>query len=88
MATPPMLRSRGPVVPTAHSAPDPVAGLAVVLMALVALGLLLAAVLAVYDVATPPALGPVVKAVAALFAAAVLIIVVGAAVRHARRIGR
>lgn len=87
MATPPMFRPRGPVLPTA-ARPDPVAWLAVVFMALVALGLVLAGILAVYDVSTPPALSPVVKTVAVLFAATVLVLVLGAAVRHARRIGR
>ncbi|GAC1340414.1 MAG: hypothetical protein NVSMB29_09230 [Candidatus Dormibacteria bacterium] len=83
-----MLRPRGPVVTTERAGADPVAWLAVGFMILVGIGLLLAAILAVYDVATPPALSPVVKAVSALFAAALLLLVLGAAVRHARRIGR
>jgi len=65
-----------------------VAWLAVVLMTLVAIGLVVAGVLAVYDVATPPSLSPVLRALAVLFAATVVLLIAGATVRHARRIGR
>ncbi len=88
MATPPMLRSRGSLPPGTHRDPDPVVWLAVGLMALVALGLAIAGILAVYDVATPPSLAPVVRVVTVLFAATLLVLVLGAAVRHARRTGR
>ena len=88
MATPPMLRTRGSLPPGAGSGPDPVVWLAVGLMALVALGLVIAGVLAVYDVATPPSLAPLVRVVVILFAATLVILVGGAALRRARRAGR
>ena len=62
--------------------------LAVALLALVAHGLALAGILAGYDVATPPSLTPRVRVVTVLFAATLVVLVGGAAVRHARRTGR
>ncbi|MFN2451948.1 MAG: hypothetical protein ABR541_06320 [Candidatus Dormibacteria bacterium] len=88
MATPPMLGSRVPLQNGVSRGPDPVVWLAVGLMTLIALGLGIAGVLAVYDVKTPASLAPLVAMVAVLFGLMLLTLVLGAAVRHARRIGR
>jgi hypothetical protein len=85
MPTPPMLRSRSAVV-ARRSSPDPLVALNVAAMALVAFGLLLAAILAVYDYSTPGAEAPLVFWIAviavALFALDVLVV----GVRYVRRL--
>jgi hypothetical protein len=84
MPTPPMLRGRPPSE-AAPPAPDPLVSVSVAAMVVVALGLLLAGILAVYDWKTPGAEAPLVFWVAVLAVATLVIdlLVVGA--RHLRR---
>ena len=85
MPTPPMLRSRDPGA-TDRSLPDPLVALNVAALAVVATGLLIAAILAVYDWKTPGAEAPLVFWTAviavALFAVDVLVV----SFRHVRRL--
>lgn len=80
-----MLRSRGPVV-AARSIPDPLVAVNVAALAVVATGLFLAAVLAVYDWKTPGAEAPLVFWTAivavALFAVDLLVV----SLRYLRRL--
>jgi hypothetical protein len=80
-----MLRSRGPAA-VARSTPDPLVALNVALMSLVATGLLMAGILAVYDWKTPGAEAPLVfwTAVVAIALLAVDVLVVS--LRHVRRL--
>ncbi len=85
MPTPPMLRSREPAAAD-RSTPDPLVAVNVAALAIVALGLFLAAVLAVYDWKTPGAEAPLVFWTAiiavALFAVDLLVV----SLRHVRRL--
>ena len=67
---------------------DPVANLTALLIGLVAVGLLLAGVLAVYDYNVPAVEGPVVLVLVAIFGVAVLLNVAAATVRSLRRPAR
>jgi uncharacterized membrane-anchored protein len=83
MATPPMLRSspgRG------SSTPDPLVGLNVLALSVVALGLLIAAVLAVYDWKTPGAEAPLVLWLAIIAVAVVGLDLAVLVARHRRRL--
>ncbi len=85
MPTPPMLRSREPDAP-ARLIPDPLVALNVAALSVVATGLFLAAVLAVYDWKTPGAEAPLVFWTAviavALFAVDLLVV----SLRYFRRL--
>jgi hypothetical protein len=85
MPTPPMLRGRQPA-DAAQTAPDPLVSVSVAAMALVAIGLLLAGILAVYDWKTPGAEAPLVFwiAVIAVVTLAIDLLVIG--VRYLRRL--
>ena len=85
MATPPMLRSSHGS-PSADAIPDPLVAVNVFALGVVALGLFVAAVLAVYDWKTPGAEAPLV-----LVLAIIAVVVFGLdlailAVRHLRRL--
>jgi hypothetical protein len=83
MATPPMLRSskgRG------SSTPDPLVALNVLALGVVAFGLLIAAVLAVYDWKTPGAEAPLVLWLAIIAAAVVGLDLAVLVARHRRRL--
>ena len=84
MPTPPMLRSREPSA-DGRLVPDPLVAVNVAAMAVVATGLFLAAVLAVYDWRTPGAEAPLVFwiAVVAVVLFVVDVLVVG--LRYVRR---
>ncbi|MBJ7594834.1 MAG: hypothetical protein JF886_08230 [Candidatus Dormibacteraeota bacterium] len=85
MPTPPMLRSRGPAA-APRSIPDPLVAINVAALTVVAAGLFLAAILAVYDWKTPGAEAPLVFWTAivavALFGVDLLVVVL----RHVRRL--
>lgn len=76
-----MLRRSDSPVPRPRGGPDPVARLTVGLLVGVAVGLLIAGILAVYDYTTPSIEAPLVTAVAALFVATVAFNVGAAAAR-------
>jgi uncharacterized membrane-anchored protein len=83
MATPPMLRSsagRG------SSTPDPLVALNVLALGVVAFGLLIAAVLAVYDWKTPGAEAPLVLWLAIIAVAVVGLDLAVLVARHRRRL--
>jgi hypothetical protein len=85
MATPPMLRSsegsgRG------SSTPDPLVALNVLALGVVATGLFIAAVLAVYDWKTPGAEAPLVLILAVIAIALVGFDLAVLVVRHLRRL--
>lgn len=67
---------------------DPIAGLTIALLALLGIGLLVVAILAVYDYALPKALGPLVLILTALFGVALALNVSAVTVRFLRRPGR
>jgi hypothetical protein len=85
MPTPPMLRSREPAA-AARSIPDPLVAINVAALSVVASGLFLAAILAVYDWKTPGAEAPLVFWTAivavAMFAVDVLVV----SLRYVRRL--
>jgi hypothetical protein len=85
MPTPPMLRSREPGSPE-RSMPDPLVAVNIAALSVVATGLFLAAILAVYDWKTPGAEAPLVFWTAlvaiALFAVDVLVV----SLRYVRRL--
>lgn len=85
MPTPPMLRGGHPSG-AGRRGPDPLVSVNVACMAVVAVGLLLAGILAVYDWKTPGAEAPLVfwTAVVAVAIFAVDVLVVG--VRYVRRL--
>jgi hypothetical protein len=80
-----MLRSREPAA-VARSTPDPLVALNVAVMSMVATGLFLAGILAVYDWKTPGAEAPLVfwTAIVAIALFAVDVLVVG--LRYVRRL--
>lgn len=84
MPTPPMLRGRQRSVPS-RGGPDPLVSVSVAAMAAVAVGLLLAGILAVYDWKTPGAEAPLVFWVAVVAVATLLVDVLVVAARYARR---
>lgn len=84
MPTPPMLSGRQPVEASPRT-PDPLVSLNVAAMALVAVGLLLAGILAVYDWKTPGAEAPLVLSIAVVAVATFLVDVLVVAARHVRR---
>lgn len=84
-----MLEPRqGPERSIRHPTGDPIAGISAFLIGLVAVGLFVAGVLAVYDYALPPALGPVILVLAALFGLVLLLTFARVTVRSLRRLGR
>ncbi len=85
MPTPPMLRSREPAA-AARSIPDPLVAINVAALSVVATGLFLAAILAVYDWKTPGAEAPLVfwTAIVAIAIFAVDLLVVS--LRYVRRL--
>ncbi|MDQ6846170.1 MAG: hypothetical protein M3019_01080 [Candidatus Dormibacteraeota bacterium] len=85
MPTPPMLRSRGPAA-AARSIPDPLVAVNVAALTVVATGLFLAAILAVYDWKTPGAEAPLVFWTAVVAVALFGIDLVVVALRHVRRL--
>jgi hypothetical protein len=85
MATPPMLRS-SEASATRRSVPDPLVALNVGGLVVVALGLLLAGILAVYDYSTPGAEAPLVLWVAAIAVALFVVDIAVVGVRHVRRL--
>lgn len=85
MPTPPMLRP--PVASTSRgSAPDPLVALNVLLLAVLATGLFIAGILAVYDWKTPGAETPLVFWLAVIAGALLAVDVTLLAVRHLRRL--
>jgi len=78
----------GPERSIRHPAGDPVAGLTALLLVAIAVGLLVAGVLAVADFTLPPVLGPVVLGLAASFIVGLLLAVGSVSVRSLRRGGR
>lgn len=74
--------------PSQRSGPDPVAGLSALLLGIICLGLLVAAVLAVYDYSMPALERPVVVLLAALFVLVLLTNVLAATARWLRTVGR
>lgn len=86
MATPPMLAPRVPQdrVPAAPQRPDPAASVTAALLAIAAVGLFLAAILAVYTWEVPGAEMPLFFGVLSAFAAAIVVQVLAATVRHLR----
>jgi hypothetical protein len=87
MSSPVMLRSRDPR-PVHHGRADPIAALVVLLLGLVAIGLLGAGAFATYDWTTPAGQGTVVGVLAALFAIALVTLILAEGVRAARRADR
>jgi hypothetical protein len=85
MPTPPMLRA-GETTPGGRSAPDPLVSVTVAAMALVAVGLLLAGILAVYDWKTPGAEAPLVFWIGVVAVTTVVINVLVVSVRFLRRL--
>jgi hypothetical protein len=85
MPTPPMLRSREPAA-AGRSVPDPLVALNIAAMAIVAGGLFLAAVLAVYDWKTPGAEAPLVFWIAVIAVALFVVDVVVMGARYLRRL--
>jgi hypothetical protein len=85
MATPPMLRTPEASA-TRHPAPDPLVSLNVGALAIVAFGLLIAGILAVYDYSTPGAEAPLVLWIALIAVALVIVDVAVVGVRHVRRL--
>ena len=83
MPTPPMLR-----IPdrdhALRSRPDPVASIAVLLIAVTAVGLFLGGILAVYDWTTPGAMRPLLFSVLGVFFGGVAVLVGGATARWVR----
>lgn len=77
-----MLDAGAPVV--TRQRPDPVVAVAVVLLAVTALGLALGGILAVYDWRTPEAERPLMWTVIVVFFASLGLLVLGAAIRWAR----
>lgn len=69
-----------------RSAPDPLVALNVLLLSLVATGLLIAGVLAVYDWKTPGAEAPLVFWLAVIAGAVILLDVTILSFRHVRRL--
>jgi hypothetical protein len=84
MPTPPMLRSREPSAE--RSTPDPLVAVNVAAMAVVAGGLFLAAILAVYDWRTPGAEAPLVFWIAVIAVGLFFIDVLVVSVRYLRRL--
>jgi hypothetical protein len=74
--------------PSLRSGPDPVAGLTALLLGLVCLGLLVAAVLAVYDYSLPSIERPVVLVLAVIFVLVLGLNVAAGAARWLRSLGR
>jgi hypothetical protein len=85
MPTPPMLRSRQPS-DLVHAAPDPLVSVSVAAMTLVAIGLLLAGILAVYDWKTPGAEAPLVLWIAVIALATLAVDLLVVSVRYLRRL--
>lgn len=85
MATPPMLRS-SEVPTTGRPAPDPLVSLNVLALGVVAFGLFIAAVLAVYDWKTPGAEAPLVLWLAIITIALVGLDLGVLLIRHMRRL--
>jgi hypothetical protein len=85
MPTPPMLSSREPA-PATRAIPDPLVAVNVAALSVVATGLFLAAILAVYDWKTPGAEAPLVfwTAIVAIALFAVDLLVVS--LRYVRRL--
>ncbi|MGH7723594.1 MAG: hypothetical protein ACRENL_12335 [Candidatus Dormibacteria bacterium] len=84
MPTPPMLRSRQPAAE--RSTPDPLVAVNVAILAVVAGGLFLAAILAVYDWRTAGAEAPLVFWIAVMAVALFVVDVLVVGVRHLRRL--
>ena len=85
MPTPPMLRSPQASA-DGRTAPDPLVALNVLLLAVVASGLLIAGILAVYDWKTPGAETPLVVGMAVVAAALAAVDVLALGVRYLRRL--
>ena len=85
MPTPPMLRSREEA-PVRPSAPDPLVSLNVAALALIAGGLLIAGILAVYDWKTPGAEAPLVLWLAVITVAVLTIDLAVVGARYVRRL--
>ncbi len=84
MPTPPMLQGGRPG--PARAAPDPLVSVNVAAMAVVAIGLLLAGLLAVYDWKTPGAEGPLVFWIVVTAAATFVVDVLVVSLRYVRRL--
>ena len=84
MPTPPMLRSD--TASPRRAAPDPLVALNVAGLAVVAVGLLLAGILAVYDWKTPGAEAPLVFWIALVSAALLVFDILVVSVRYIRRL--
>jgi hypothetical protein len=85
MPTPPMLSSREPSREV-RSSPDPLVALNVAVLAVLAAGMFLAAVLAVYDWRTPGAEAPLVLWIAVIAVALFVVDVLVVSRRHLRRL--
>jgi hypothetical protein len=85
MPTPPMLRSREPSA-DGRLTPDPLVAVNVAAMAVVAGGLFLAGILAVYDWRTPAAEAPLVFWIAVVAVALLVIDMLVVGVRYLRRL--
>jgi hypothetical protein len=85
MATPPMLRS-SEASGIGHSTPDPLVSINVLALGVVAIGLFIAAVLAVYDWKTPGAEAPLVLWLAIIAVALVGLDLAVLVIRHLRRL--
>ena len=85
MATPPMLRTTEPSA-SRRSTPDPLIAVNVAGLAAVAVGLLIAAILAVYDYSTPGAEAPLVLWLAVTAAALFALDVTVLGARQLRRL--
>lgn len=80
-----MLRPRDRAAPQPGRRTDGITSISVLLLSIVGAGLLVAAVLATYDYATPASEAPLLRALTVVFGLAVVLNVLAAAVRHARR---
>ena len=79
---------RRPELSPASPTPDPVASISVVLLGAASVGLILGGVLAIYDWRTPAAVRPLFFTVLATFSAALVVLLLAATVRWARRAPR
>lgn len=85
-----MLQPRAPQerFPAGAGGPDPAVSISAALLAVAAAGLLLGGILAVYTWSTPGAEMPLFFGVLSAFAAAIVVQVLAATVRHLRPRGR